>query len=156
MSYAVNMEGFEGQKLEVTAGFWTAPRLLINGQPAVRGKKRGEMLLQRNDGTQITARWKPQILGLDVPQLVAEGKTVRLVEPLKWYQLAWGGWPILLLFIGGALGAIAGFVGFVINTRIFRAGMNEGLKYVVTGLVSILAVIAYFIMAVIFTLLTRG
>jgi hypothetical protein len=156
MSYAVIMEGFEGQNIEVKSGFWAGPKLLVNGQPAPKGSKRGEMLLQRNDGAQITAKWKPQVLGLDVPQLVADGKTIRLVEPLKWYQLLWGGWPILLIFIGGALGAIAGFIGFLINTRIFRAQMSGILKYVVTGLVSLLAVVAYFVMALIFTLVVNS
>jgi hypothetical protein len=150
MSYTVTMEGFEGQNMEVSTSFWTAPKLLVNGQPASKGKKRGEMILQRNDGTQITAKWKPQILGLDVPQLVADGKTVKLVEPLKWYQLIWGGWPILLLFLDGFLGALTGCIGFVINTRIFRAEMNGGLKYMLTALVSVLTVIAYFRLALVF------
>lgn len=153
MSYAVTIEGFEGQNIEVNPGFWSGPKLLVNGQPAPKGSKRGEMILQRNDGTPITAKWKPQVLGLDVPQLVADGKTIQLVEPLKWYQLAWGGWPILMIFFGGALGAIAGFIGFLINTKIFRARMSGILKYVVTGLVSILSVVAYFILAVLFSLL---
>ncbi len=155
MSYAVNMEGFEGQKLEVSTSFWKAPKLLVDGQPVAKGKKRGEMVLLRNDGTQITAKWKPQVMGLDVPQLEADGKTIKLVEPLTWYQLLWGGWTVLLLFLGGALGAIAGIIGFLINTKIFRAEMNGILKYIVTGLVSVLAVIAYFVMAVLFSLL-RG
>ncbi len=153
MGYAVNLEGFEGQHIGVNVSFWSGPKLLVNGAPATKGKKRGEMILQRNDGTQITAKWKPQVLGLDVPQLEAGGRTIKLVEPLKWYQLAWGGWPILLLFIGGALGAIAGFVGFLINTKVFRVPMSGLLKYVVTGLVSLLSIIAYFVMALIFTLL---
>lgn len=156
MSYAVNMEGFEGQNIGVNVGFWSGPKLLVNGQPAPKGNKRGEMVLKRNDGTQITAKWKPQVLGLDVPQLVADGKTIKLVEPLKWYQLIWGGWPILMIFFGGALGAIAGFIGFLINTKIFRAQMSGILKYIVTGLVCLLSVAAYFIMAVIFSMVVGG
>lgn len=156
MSYAVHLEGFENQNLAVHAGFWTGPRLLVNGEPAPRGSRRGEMLLRRNDGTPVTARWKPQVLGLDVPQLVVEGKTVRLVEPLRWYQLLWGGWPILLIFLGGALGALAGFIGFLINTRLFRAPLNGFLKYLVTGLVSVLSVIAYLVMAALFSLFIGG
>jgi hypothetical protein len=150
------MEGFEGQNLAVNVSFWTGPRLLINGEPAPKGTKRGEMLLRRNDGTPVIARWKPQVLGLDVPQLVADGKTVPLVEPLTWYQLLWGGWPVLLIFMGGFLGAVAGMTAFLINTRLFRAGMNGLLKYIVTGLVSVLAVIAYLVMGLLFAILVGG
>lgn len=156
MSYTANIDGFEGQNIEVNISFWTGPKLLVNGQPAPKGSKRGEMVLQRNDGAQVIATWKPQLIGLDVPQLIVDRKTVALVEPLKWYQWVWGGWPVFLLFIGGALGAIAGLVAFSINARIFRTEMNNVLKYVVSGVVSALAVIAYFIAAVVVSLLING
>ena len=153
MGYTANIEGFEGQNIEVNIGFWTGPKLLVNGNPAQKGSKRGEMVLQRNDGKQVVATWKPQFLGLDVPQLNVDGKTITLVEPLKWYQWVWGGWPVFLLFVGGALGAIAGMIGFSINAKIFRTEMSDVLKYVVSGVVSVLAVVAYFVFAVIFSLL---
>lgn len=153
MGYPLNLEGFEGQNIEGTVSFWTGPKLLVNGAPAPKGSKRGEMLLQRNDGRQVTAAWKPQLLGLDIPQLTVDGKTINLVEPLKWYQWVWGGWPLFLLFLGGALGALAGILGFIINTKIFRGNLGSLLKYVLTGVVSVLAVIAYFIAASLFTAL---
>lgn len=129
---------------------------LINGDPAPKGSKRGEMLLQRNDGRQVIARWKPQLMGLDVPHLVVDDKVINLVEPLKWYQWMWGGLPIALIFIGGVLGAIAGIIGFTINIKVFRTELNSVLKYVVSGIVSILAVVTYFIAAMLFIMLIRG
>jgi hypothetical protein len=111
------------------------------------------MILQQDDGRQVTAGWKPRFLGLDVPRLVVDGRTVQIVEPLKWYQWLWAGWPILLLFVGGALGAIAGMLGVVINTRVFRAEISEMLKYLVTGVVSLLVVLAYLVAAILFSLL---
>ena len=86
MRYQTNIEGFEGQNKQVNLRFWSGPQLLVNGETAQKGDKRGEMLLQRNDGKQVTAAWKPQFLGLDIPQLAVDGKTIRFVEPLKWYQ----------------------------------------------------------------------
>lgn len=153
MNYTANIEGFEGQNIEVNVGFWAGPKLLVNGEPAQKGSKRGEMVLQRNDGKQVTAAWKPQSMGLDVSQLIVDGKAINLVEPLKWYQWVWGGWPVILVFTGGALGAIAGMIGFSINAKVFRTGMSDFLKYVVSGVVSVLAVAAYFIAAIIFSLL---
>ena len=153
MSYIAKIEGFENQNIEAKVSFWSGPKLLVNGEPASKGSKRGEMVLQRNDGKQVTASWKPQFLGLDVPQLLIEGKAINLVEPLKWYQWVWGGWPVLLLFVGGALGAMAGMIAVAINAKVFRAEMSEVLKYLVSGVVSVLAVIAYFIAAMVFSLL---
>lgn len=156
MGYTANIEGFEGQRIEVNVGFWSGPKLLVNGEPAPKGQKRGEMVLQRNDGRQVIASWKPQILGFDVPQLVVDGKAVNLVEPLKWYQWVWGGWPVILVFVGGALGAVAGVLGFSINARVFRTEMSEILKYVITGAVSVLAVVAYFVVALVLSILLNS
>jgi hypothetical protein len=95
-------------------------------------------------------------MGLDVPHLVVDDKVINLVEPLKWYQWMWGGLPIALIFIGGVLGAIAGIIGFTINIKVFRTELNSVLKYVVSGIVSILAVVTYFIAAMLFIMLIRG
>ena len=153
MNYIAKIEGFENQNIEARVSFWSGPKLLVNGEPASKGSKRGEMVLQRYDGKQVTASWKPQFLGLDVPQLMVDGKEINLVEPLKWYQWVWGGWPVLLFFAGGALGALAGMIAVAINAKVFRAEMSEVLKYVVSGIVSVLVVVAYFIAAMIFSLL---
>jgi hypothetical protein len=156
MSYKANIAGFEGQEIEVKVSFWTGSKLLVNGKPAQRGQKRGEMLLQRNDGRQVSATWKQQALGLDVPQLVVDGNLIKLVEPLKWYEWLWSGLPILLAFMGGALGAIAGMIAVYFNSKVFRSGLNGWLKYAASGMVSILAVIVYFIAAVFVNILIRG
>ncbi len=148
MTYPLNLEGFEGQTLEVKpSGFFGGPQLLVNGQPAPKGPKRGQMLLRRSDGREVIATWKPALLGLDVPRLEVDGKQLTVVEPLKWYEWVWGGLPILLVFLGGALGAIAGFVAFGINTQVFRSTRNTALKFILTAVVSALAVVAYLILA---------
>jgi hypothetical protein len=156
MTYITNIEGFEGQKIEIKFGFLTGPKLFINDIPAPKGPRRGEMVLQRSDGRQVYATWKPQMLGLDVPQLVFDGKAINLVPPLKWYQWIWNALPILLVFWGGLLGAITGVIAFSINTNLFRSQSNETMKYVLTGVVSILAVFVYLLVGTIFYLLING
>lgn len=156
MSYTVNAEGFEGQKIEAKINFMTGPKLFVNGLPAPRGLRRGEMVLQRNDGRPVYARWKPQMLGLDVPQLNVDGQTIDLAPPLKWYQWVWSALPILIVFFGGLIGAIAGVIAFSINTGIFRSTTNETIKYVITGVISILAVIVYLLVASVVYLLVNG
>ena len=149
MKYPVRIEGFEGQCIEVqTAGIFSSAQLLVNGQPAPKGQKRNEMLLRHHDGREAIATWKPLFLGLDVPQLEVEGKTIRVVEPLKWYEWAWGGLPVLLICAGGFLGAMAGMIGLAINTRVFRSSFGGVIKYVITGAVSLLVVIIYLVVAV--------
>ncbi len=156
MNYTARLEGFEGQNIEVRASFWKGPRLFINGIPAPKGLRRGEMVLQRNDGRQIYAVWKPQALGLDVPQLVVDGNTINFAPPLKWYHWVWSALPILLVFWGGLLGAIFGVVAFSINTSIFRSSTNEALKFIVTGVISTIFALVYLLVGSIVYLWLNG
>jgi hypothetical protein len=151
MNYPITLEGFEGQTIDVqTAGFLTGPKLLINGQPASKGPKRGQMLLRRNDGRDVIAIWKPQFLGLDVPQLAVDGKTIQVAEPLPWYVWVWSALPIILIFIGGALGALAGLVGFSISTSIFRSSLPGVAKFGLSAVVSVVTVIVYLVVVMVF------
>lgn len=144
MRYRVQLEGFEGQTIEVEPASFSAPiKLWINGQPAADGPKRGQMLLRRSDGREVMAQWKPQGFGLDIPLLEVDGKTTSVVEPLKPIQWLWSGLPLILIAVGGALGAVAGLVAFTINTRLFRLEMHTLLKYVATALVSLAAFLVY-------------
>jgi hypothetical protein len=152
MGYQVKLEGFESQTIEAELdGIFSGPKLLVNGRPALKGKKRGQMTLQRDDGREVIATWKPQSLGFDLPQLVMDGQTVQLVEPLKWYQLLWSALPLLLIFFGGAIGGATGAIAAVINTRIFRySNLNVVLQFIITGVVSVLAGVVYLVVASLF------
>jgi len=144
MRYPLKLDGFEGQTLEVQpAGLLSGPQLLVNGQPAAKGPRRGLMLLRRSDGREVVAAWRPQIFGLDVPQLWMDGTRVNVVEPLKWYVWVWSALPVLLVLIGGALGALVGFVAFATNTRIFRSSWSTLVKYCVSLLVTLASVVVY-------------
>lgn len=156
MRYDVKLENFEGQNIEVDSSFFSGVKLLINGEPAPKGEKRGEFVLQSNDGRQVTAAWKQQMLGFDIPQLVVDGKAVNLVEPLKWYQWVWGGWPVFLVFIGGFIGAIFGVIAFAINAKLFRADLSGFLKYALTAAISFTAFVGYLVIATVAQLALAG
>jgi hypothetical protein len=142
----LEIEGLEGQDIAVQpASLWTPPQLLVNGQPAPKGVKRGTMLLRRNDGTEVTANWKPTFLGLDVPGLQVDGKPVQITEPLPWYQWVWSALPVILIFTGGALGAIVGMIATAINIKIMRDQSSPLFQYGFTLAVSVGAVIVFVI-----------
>lgn len=146
------IEGFEGQDIVVKSGLLGGTRLTINDQKAPKGQRRGEMALTRNDGRVVTATWKPQMMGFDTPQLVVDGKTIQLIEPLKWQEMVFAGLPLILVFIGGLLGAIVGVLAFTASTSIFRSGSSKFSKYALSGLISILAVLIYLVLATAFQL----
>jgi hypothetical protein len=136
MGYPVQIVGFEDQKIEVqVASMFAPPKLFVNAKPAANGAKRGEMLLRRSDGQDVTAAWKPK--GFDLPQLVVEGKTISYVEPLQWYQ--WGAalLPLLLVPVGGALGGMLGALAAFVNAKILRLPQSDSVKYALIGAVTV-------------------
>jgi len=147
MKYIVNLDGFEGQKIEVQpAGFLGGAKLLVNEAEARKGEKRGEMILTRNDGSEVVAAWRNNFL--DVPNLMVEGKLIHVAKPLAWYEWVWNAWPIVLLFGGGALGGLFGALAVVTNLAVFRSQQNTLPRYLLTGTISILAVAAYLILGI--------
>ena len=152
MGYPVKLPGFEGQEIVVEpAGFFSGPKLLVNGQPAPKGQGRGEMLIRRNDGKDVHVAFRNNFL--DVPALMVDGKPLDLVEPLKWYEWLWNGLPIVMVFMGGALGALFGVLAVTFNVKIFRSSQNPRMKDLLTGAIGAGAFILYHIAATLFTML---
>jgi hypothetical protein len=152
MQHMLNLPGFEGRQIAIEeAGWFSGAKLLLDGQPAAKGAKRGEYLLRRNDGRDALARLK--IIFLDpVPVLLLEGQTIRVAEPLQWYQWVWCGLPILLVAAGGCIGGLFGGLAIGVNVRIFRMKMNPALQFLLTGAVSGVALVIVLVLAVILAL----
>lgn len=148
MRYPITLKGFEGQTIEIqTAGLWSGPKLLVNGQPAAKGAKRGQVILTNNSGQEVVATWQPRFLGLDVPALVVNEKIIEVTKPLPWYAWLWSGLPIVLLVTGGVLGVIIGIAAFTVNAGIFRSTRSTPVKFLLTTLVSLLAGAVYLVLA---------
>jgi hypothetical protein len=145
MAKPLQLEGFEGQNIEVVpAGFLTPAKLLVDGMPAPKGKKPGENRLIRNDGREVVVKWKPQIL--DMPKLVIDGKTIDIIKPLRWYELVWVALPVLLIFKSRAFAGFMGLIAYIINAKIFRSDLGILSKYALSLLVSLLAVLAFYLL----------
>jgi hypothetical protein len=152
MDYPLQVEGFEGQTIVVqTPGLISGAKLLVNGQPAPKGKKRGEMALRRTDGREVSAKWASTLV--DLSGVVIDGQKIEFVKPLRWYEYVWCIIPILLIFVGGALGGVVGAIAFFINLRILRSSLNVALRYLLSGGVTVLAVIVASMLAFVFSLL---
>ena len=156
MQHNVHAEGFEGRQLMVeSAGFFSSPRLLLDGQPAAKGPKRGQLLLRRNDGSDVIAQLRGVFVD-PIPQVKIDGKSIKIAEPLPWYVWAWSGLPLVLLFLGGALGGGLGAVAMTINGRIFSTDMHSALKFAISGAISLVTILVFFTLAIIFNRAFRG
>jgi hypothetical protein len=149
MTYKLDVDGFEGQTIEVVPpGILSGARLLVDGQKAEKGDTFGQMQLTRNDGRVVAAFWVPSFYGLDIPKINIDGKVIDVATPLKWFEWVWAALPIALIFVGGALGGLAGIVAATVNATIFRSSESPTMKFILSACVSGAAVVLYFVAAV--------
>jgi len=155
MDYQIDgISGFESRKIVVRSpGMFSGPKLLIDNE-VMKGSW-GKYTLRRNDGKEVMARVVNNIID-PVPQLVVDGQTYAPIPPLPWYQLVWAGAPILLVFVGGALGALFGALAAYFNTHIFRSNMLPVWKYMLTAVISCAAILIYLILAIMLTMAVNG
>jgi hypothetical protein len=135
----------EGQNLALrAAGTFTGAKLMLNGQEVA--KQNGFFNLRSNAGSTLAVKLKGRILD-PIPNLEVGGQIIQLAPSLQWYQYAWMGIPIVLVFGGGAIGGLCGGLAAALSSRIFRSDRTEGMKYALTGLISLGAFFTYFVIA---------
>ncbi len=144
MRIPIELEGFGKQKIEYEApGLVTGGHLLVNGKAAANGEKPGALMLKRSDGRAVQAMFKPRLFGLDLPDLVVDGKTIELTEPMSIISVLWSAAPLVLVVVGGVLGGVVGALALCINLFIFRTRWHKVLKYLASGGVCIGATLLY-------------
>jgi hypothetical protein len=151
MELPITHPAFRTQKLAVeTAGFFRGARLLVNGDPAQRIK--GKYTVKSDGGTEVSVELKANFLDA-VPKAKIGDDLVELARALTWYEYFWLGIPILLVFIGGGLGALVGIFAVYSSARVFRADLNAFAKYAFTGLISIGAFVVFAVLAIVLQIL---
>ena len=145
MDIAVSHSSFIQQRLTIrTAGLFSGPRVLLNSLPIKRDG--GKYIVRNDSGTEVTVRLKSTFFD-SIPTLTLDDTKVSLARSLTWYEYLWISVPILLLFIGGALGGGIGVFATYSNSRIIRSDRSTISKYALTGAASICAFVAFFVVA---------
>ncbi len=149
MRVVVSLPGFEPGSVVVESNAWSgSPRLLQDGQPVARDPRTGEYVLRRPNGKTVVARLRQRAGGLDpLPTLEVDGQDVHIGRPLAIYEWVWVGLPLLLIVVGGGIGAAVGVVAAWLNAGIFRSDRTTATKFALTGVVSLAAVGVYFLAA---------
>ena len=67
---------------------------------------------------------------------------VRSAQPQKLPMIAHilCGWPLILVFIGGAIGGALGGVAYVVNISLYKSNLPGVLKFILNLLVGVLAI----------------
>jgi hypothetical protein len=154
MEFPIQYPGFEGRNLSVRLpGFLSNAKVMLDGKP-VEGKKGRHQLLD-SQGNTVELRLKPNFFDA-VPKVEIAGKAIELAPPLPWHAYVWSGLPLLLVVAGGAIGGACGAVAYFANIRFFRSKEGAAAKFVITGLISVAAMVVYFVVAGAFYFLLGG
>jgi hypothetical protein len=147
MRIEVHHPAFKRQHLsvETASSVFSGPKLLLNG--AVVKKKKGRYPVTSDSGAEKLVQMRYNLVD-PVPTLKIDEQTVNLLEPLQWYEYAWSGLPILLIFAGGALGGLVGGAATIANGRIFRSNRGQLAKYGLAGMTTMSAVVLFFVLAI--------
>lgn len=154
MEIPITHAKLQGQRIALrTAGFFRGPQILLNGTPIKR--KRWKYLIRNSQGQEVTVQIKSNHID-PIPKLVIDGEKVQLARDLTWYEYLWMGVPIVLVVSGGALGAMIGIGATYSSSRIFRSERGVLSKYLLSGLVSIGAIMGFIVLAVVIQILVHG
>jgi hypothetical protein len=146
MRIEVQHSAFKRRHLSVeTASVFRTPKLLLND--AVVKKDRGRYSVKSDSGAEKLVQMKYNLID-PVPTLKIDGQAINLVEPLKWYEYAWSGLPILLVFAGGALGGLVGGAATMANGRLFRSERGSIAKYGLAGLITASSAVIFYMLAI--------
>jgi hypothetical protein len=139
MDYELTMPDTAGLGLAVTRpSAFSRAKLLQNGMALQLRKNRYTLI--GPGGLPVTIELKRSLLD-PMPQVIVNGKRYALVEPLKWYEMAWAGLPMLLVLGGGLVGGLIGFPAMVMNARVMRSDMNPFGRYFSVAVITLLAAV---------------
>lgn len=77
-------------------------------------------------------------------------------KKMEWYEHLACGWPLLLVFIGGALGGLCGGAAYAVNAKVFSKDISITKKYAYVILVGVGAFLVYFIAVVVLAMIFPG
>lgn len=117
---------------------------MIDGieQKKMKGLKR-RYLLEDDNGSQTIVEIKSVID--PIPTIVIDGEKISLAPPMAWYEYVLSYLPILLIIIGGVIGAFVGIVGATINTSIIRGQGSIVARYGGALLVTFICYLMFFV-----------
>jgi hypothetical protein len=150
MKNKFNLPNFPNHSFEMETNIFTGKSKLKQNSIVVEQlvEKGKPFLLKTDEGQELKAFPKNTFPDL-ATNLEINNQKYRVAKQLQWYEYLVGSLPILLLFVGGAIGGGLGAIATIINYNFFREeDSSQVSKYVKVLGVIILCYLVYFAIAV--------
>ncbi|RHJ90484.1 hypothetical protein [Parabacteroides bouchesdurhonensis] len=141
------VEGIKGDLKLIYAPF--SQKLYQDGQHIKPKKGKYPVITDSGDTEDVKIQY-----GLDfVHTIQFRGNKLPLEERLSTAEYIIGCLPVLLILLGGLIGALIGFFGAMYNYNYMRQEKRIGMQLLMSVGISVLCTIAYFALAIPFTLI---
>lgn len=137
-----------GDELKIINGFAGELKVFWNG---VKIKKiKGSYYVNIDNESKLLVVESHKFLGF--PIVFLDDKEIVIVKKLKLKRYEWvlSALPLILMFVGGAIGGLIGGIGFSINVLIFRLKLPSSVKIILSLILLPVFVVIYFVLAGLF------
>ena len=153
MEFLIKADGFEDRNIILKPSYLSSiPKIYCEGDEIKRSNK--TFLLRNNNGELVELTVKPRFLD-PIPEIFIGEKRIELARSLTWYEYFWMSIPILLVFVGGGIGAFLGIMASYFSARIFRSNKPIIQKYLFSAVISTGAVLIYLVAAYLLQILVQ-
>jgi len=149
-------------RLRLRRSLWTGrTKLYVDEQEVPREPKKGlfdqvhAFAVPMPDGTQRQLTLKNRIYD-PVPEAHVDGQELVLAKPLQSWEYIVACVPIVLIFAGGALGAVAGLVATFTNMGIMRSSRPIALRIALCLGSTLAAFVVYMALGLLLTLALKS
>lgn len=141
MDYPFTLPGHSDLNLSLrSGGFLTGAKILKDGAPLKRSK--AVVILPLADGSSLELKIK---VGFDMftPKILFAGQEIEVIPPLPAFWVVWAYLPLLLIFIGGAIGGLCGGAAAAGTLSALRSDVPRGAKIAIAILAPPVAFFVY-------------
>lgn len=141
MKYAFDLD--EKNKIEIDRSFWLGKtRVIVNGTEVAKLPGENYYRIKRKSGGEKILK----ILGAGfdgVPRAYIDGKRLHIARKLEWYENLVACAPLIMVFLGGALGGLVAAVATVFNFSIIRAERSYAVRLLYIFAVTVASIVIY-------------
>lgn len=156
MKHIFQLPQFPNSNFEVQTSIWTGKSTLImDNEILEKADEKGKPFLIPINDAEFVKAFPISSFPDSISVLEINGEKIQILEKLEWYQYVIGGLPVLLLFVGGAIGGGIGAFGAATNFSIFRQEGSDISKYLKVVGVIVGSYLLYLVVAGLFVQLFR-
>ena len=141
MDYPFTLPGHSDLNLSLrSGGLFTGAKILKDGVPLKKAK--AVVMVPLADGSSLELKMK---VGFDMctPKILFAGQEIEVMPPLPALWVVWAYLPLLLIFIGGAIGGLCGGAAAAGTLSALRSDMPRGARIAIALLAPPVAFLAY-------------